>query len=113
MEQHTPGPWKIAEAVESKRIQSIRRIRAVNDPRSDHGAVCEVYGIDDGTVSAANAALIAAAPELLESLSLLLEACSVIPRTTFTRSQHESFEKIIQKCNSTVTKARSQHREGS
>jgi hypothetical protein len=65
---HTPGPWHLAEAVEGKFTKTnLRRIRSEQEGL-EHGAVCEVYGIADGTEAAANARLIAAAPELLEAL---------------------------------------------
>lgn len=65
---HTPGPWVLAEVVESRfQKTEMRRIRAEKEG-FDHGAVCEVYGVRDGSIAAANARLIAAAPELLEAL---------------------------------------------
>jgi hypothetical protein len=73
-EPHTPGPWQIAETVGDKHHQTaMRRIRCENEG-NEHGAVCEVYGIRDGTVAAANAQLIAAAPELLEQLTQLADS---------------------------------------
>lgn len=45
----------------------MRRVRSAKEGL-EHGAVCEVYGVRDGSVAAANARLIAAAPELLAVL---------------------------------------------
>jgi hypothetical protein len=67
---HTPGPWMIAEAVDSKYKTNMRRIRSEREGL-DHGAVCEVYGTQDGTEASANAALIAAAPEMLSALEAI------------------------------------------
>jgi len=68
---HTPGPWRVAEACATKYQQtSMRRIRSEKEGM-EHGAVCEVYGIADGSEAAANARLIASAPELLGALERL------------------------------------------
>ena len=70
--KHTPGPWLIAESVASRHaITNMRRIRSKNEGL-EHGAVCDVYGIQDGSEASANASLIAAAPDLLEALQGIL-----------------------------------------
>lgn len=70
----TAGPWQIAETVQNKFAPTdMRRVRAINEGL-EHGAVCEVYGIRDGSVAEANALLIAAAPELYDALASLLGA---------------------------------------
>jgi hypothetical protein len=72
--KHTPGPWILAETVENRfQKTDMRRVRAEHEG-TEHGAVCEVYGVRDGSTAAANARLIAAAPELLEALKRLLGA---------------------------------------
>ena len=38
-----------------------------------NGAVCEIYGIADGSEAHANACLIAAAPEVLQSLRAVIQ----------------------------------------
>lgn len=69
-DKHTPGPWIFAEAVEGRYTKTdMRRIRSASEG-FEHGAVCEVYGINDGTEACANARLIAAVPELLEALRI-------------------------------------------
>lgn len=74
MSKHTPGPWKLAEAVEGRYTKTnLRRIRSGCEG-TEHGAVCEVYGIADGTEAHANARLIAAAPDLLTAAKHLLAA---------------------------------------
>lgn len=72
MNKHTPGPWFLAEKVEGKHtVTNLRRIRSEREGM-EHGAVCEVYGITDGSEAHANARLIAAAPDLLESLAFVI-----------------------------------------
>lgn len=72
--QHTPGPWFLAEEVKIKHtITNLRRIRSERE-RMNHGAVCEVYGIADGSEAHANSRLIAAAPDLLKALISLRAA---------------------------------------
>lgn len=72
MSKHTPGPWFLAEKVEGKHtVTNLRRIRSEREGM-EHGAVCEVYGIADGSEAHANARLIAAAPDLLESLAFVI-----------------------------------------
>lgn len=76
MSKHTPGPWLIAESVVSRHaITNMRRIRSKNEGL-EHGAVCDVYGIQDGSEASANARLIAAAPDLLEALQGMIEVVS-------------------------------------
>ncbi|CAB4154873.1 hypothetical protein UFOVP653_37 [uncultured Caudovirales phage] len=72
MTKHTPGPWFLAEKVEGKHTTTnMRRIRSEREGM-EHGAVCEVYGIADGSEAHANARLVASAPELLEALKNLV-----------------------------------------
>ena len=67
--KHTPGPWKIENHVDSF---AVRRITT----HADHAEIPEnrivietILSIHDGTLpNRANAALIAAAPEMLEAL---------------------------------------------
>ena len=73
MSKHTPGPWLIAESVVSRHaVTNMRRIRSKNEGL-EHGAVCDVYGIQDGSEASANARLIAAAPDLLDALKTIIE----------------------------------------
>ena len=72
MSKHTPGPWLIAESVVSRHaVTNMRRIRSKNEGL-EHGAVCDVYGIQDGSEASANARLIAAAPDLLAACEFAL-----------------------------------------
>ncbi len=69
---HTPAPWKVTDGYECKIIDADGIDR-----------VCTVNGSNDGNIQAANARLIAAAPELLEALKRCLEY--------FEPSMHEGF----------------------
>ena len=72
MSKHTPGPWFLGEKVQGKHtVTDLRRIRSEREGM-EHGAVCEVYGIADGSEAHANARLIAAAPDLLEALAFVI-----------------------------------------
>lgn len=74
MSAHTPGPWVLAEAVENRfQKTDMRRVRAAHES-FEHGAVCEVYGIRDGSVAGCNARLIVMAPELLAALIGMIES---------------------------------------
>lgn len=70
MSKHTPGPWEAGNGeVTTQQIEgrSFRRIAAVQD----YGMGC-LPEVDE-----ANAHLIAAAPDLLESLRRLLDCCEL------------------------------------
>lgn len=93
--QHTPGPWVIAESVGNKHTTSqMRRIRCANEGL-EHGAICEVYGVRDGTIAAANATLIASAPDLLAALQTLERA--IANNEPFSRTEHEQARAAIAK----------------
>jgi len=71
--KYTPGPWRIAELQGGNvREEKRRLIRPVDDKNYEFGAVAYVYG-DESKINKANAALIAAAPDLLEALKLMVE----------------------------------------
>ncbi len=65
MGQYTPGPWRVG-GVEDLRHGRGRQIAA------DDAKICVVYGVRDSDVKA-NARLIAAAPEMLEALKMVLQ----------------------------------------
>lgn len=67
MSRHTPGPWVIAERVKTARIDNARMVRPADHCNYEHGATAII-----GT-SEADANLIAAAPELLASLQIMVD----------------------------------------
>ncbi len=82
--KHTPGPWFVDCDGDGKQNSGWT---STHEEVSDDD-VCEVYGgnCDDDETRAANAALIAAAPELLEALrpfAELLESPDEWPDETF------------------------------
>ena len=92
MSRHTPGPWFLAEKVEGKHtVTNLRRIRSERE-KMEHGAVCEVYGIADGSEAHANARLIAAAPELLEGHHTALQIIQGDLREALHGDSVEAFE---------------------
>ena len=95
MSKHTPGPWLIAESVVSRHaVTNMRRIRSKNEGL-EHGAVCDVYGIQDGSEASANARLIAAAPDLLDALIEIVSA----------DDSHELTQKHIESARAAIAKA--------
>lgn len=67
MSKHTPGPWVTAERIKTARIDDARMVRPADHCNYKHGATAIV-----GT-SEADANLIAAAPELLVALQLMVD----------------------------------------
>jgi hypothetical protein len=67
--KHTPGPWNVRRMIP----ESSEYLRCIKTPDFEHIAhVCDLEGASDEAL--ANAALIAAAPDLLAALSRLLES---------------------------------------
>lgn len=93
---HTPGPWVLAEVVESRfQKTEMRRVRAEKEG-FDHGAVCEVYGVRDGSIAAANARLIAAAPELLEALEKRAQVDAAYAQLALSDVDPDTHERLLQ-----------------
>lgn len=67
MNDHTPGPWEVGPMHNTVRPADIATRR---DNPNNGCAICTLYGDDDRP---ANARLIAAAPDLLLALQLILE----------------------------------------
>lgn len=67
MSAHTPGPWVVTSAEQPDDLVTSTHAQGLDDD------VCEVYGGNDDLdeVRAANARLIASAPDLLEALKAL------------------------------------------
>lgn len=72
MSKHTPGPWVLHVAENGRgTISAITRCAGM-----DH--IAEVYGAN-GEERGANARLIAAAPEMLETLTWIRDNCTGLP----------------------------------
>ncbi len=65
MSKHTPGPWLVSRSID-KRTATHVRTEAKLPGASDGVSVCRITYVDDR--AAANACLIAAAPDMLEAL---------------------------------------------
>ena len=89
MSKHTPGPWSVGEVSHKKQRVDIDSLHA--DQTVGHQTwrgLARAYGCEDmpaeGTaVMLANARLIAAAPELLEALKVLVENGGIGPEQMF------------------------------
>ena len=72
MSKHTPGPWTVSETQgDNIRSPKIVLIRPIDDHKYKHGAIAYVYG-NESVECKSNAVLIAAAPELCDSLEWAL-----------------------------------------
>jgi hypothetical protein len=65
--KHTPGPWLISERVKTARLDNALMVRPADHHNYEYGATAII------ATSEADARLVAAAPELLESLQQLIE----------------------------------------
>lgn len=78
MSKHTPGPWILRKW---KSEVGAHAVDATDPSDGQNFGVCDVWGINNDKVlcdiSAANARLIAAAPELLEALRELADGYSM------------------------------------
>lgn len=63
MSGHTPGPWWISKPMQNSHVQFVR----AEGPGSNRGAVAKIYTYRGMDAAAADAHLIAAAPDLLEA----------------------------------------------
>lgn len=73
---HTPGPWRYSETEclrPDMAFAIVKDAESVDGPYSEH--IAEVHFSTRRAHSRADAALIAAAPELLACLDMLFEAC--------------------------------------
>lgn len=72
--KHTPGPWEISESSHVEGAGEYKRIQQPNFGGDIVGLVCISHKLNSDLNASgyANAALIAAAPELLESLQKML-----------------------------------------
>jgi len=69
---HTPGPWRITDEIDRFHGGEFIRYGGINDAKTGPVAVvCDFNRYDRDDERKANAALIAAAPELLAFLKLL------------------------------------------
>jgi hypothetical protein len=78
MTQHTPGPWELSEAKYKEGFGTYRRVEQVEQFGDVVASVCIRHTVNHTLNAAgdANARLIAAAPELLEALKLVVTIAS-------------------------------------
>ena len=71
---HTPGPWRVSGChLEQPRSENIHLLVEHGDESTSAPLIAEVYMDSDRLPTAANAKLIAAAPDLLEALEKLAD----------------------------------------
>lgn len=100
--KHTPGPWVFLEEGRTEEFPNAGRPLNICGPSDNSDLIAELYSCDDATVSTpraeaiANARLIAAAPELLEALQLIVQwdDCGLAP-----------IETLIYKARAAIAKA--------
>lgn len=99
MKKHTPGPWSPAfytvtpEMLERFTVGSVHHAVAVNDrPQEPNGLLVALCGDEDGldSQSAADARLIAAAPEMLEALQGVLDQIGDCFRDVWRNNDHDT-----------------------
>lgn len=84
---HTPGPWKSYESSERSPFPAGCPVEVGTEVGrgAKTGTICEINAQGDGkyepAVTAANAYLIAAAPDLLEACRLTLELFASLPNS--------------------------------
>lgn len=71
--KHTPGPWKF-NVGKNSRIQGLPVIRIYSDTADD---MVLDFAFANGDIDLANAALIAAAPEMLEALHHIVDQAQI------------------------------------
>ena len=92
--KHTPGPWAILKGYDDTVEVSASRPCRINNISAGTPLICDVYQHPefDGFSSQANADLIAAAPELLESCKSLLTLTQLIANETYDDEAMVEFE---------------------
>ena len=99
--RHTPGPWETG--CQLSKVQ-------VNPPGWNQPmfiADCDVaWGPSTEDEKCANAQLIAAAPDLLSSLSLLLRTCQDAHRHGWVKSEREAIQFAAVEAQAAIAKAR-------
>lgn len=74
--KHTPSPWAVSKGYDGSISVSATRPYRINNISAGTPIICDVYQHPefDSFSGAANARLIAAAPELLEALKAMIDA---------------------------------------
>jgi acetylornithine deacetylase/succinyl-diaminopimelate desuccinylase-like protein len=90
MNKHTPAPWAVREVINSN--VPGQRAFAIDFNEDQEQVVDFVY-------EEADAHLIAAAPDLIEALDLLLDKA-------YKQNFNDSYHEILEKCEAAIAKAR-------
>jgi hypothetical protein len=97
--QHTPGPWAVRDHWADEGAFEVYPTRGGEPKIGQWSALAEVpeYGPNDAPEAEANARLIAAAPDLLEALELMLENLDAMYVVSPASSAHKKARAAIAK----------------
>lgn len=92
--KHTPGPWAISKGYDGSISVSATRPYRINNISAGTPIICDVYQHPefDSFSGAANARLIAAAPEMLEACKNLLNLTQLIANEAYDDESLVEFE---------------------
>ena len=99
MNKHTPGPWHVESMIDYGR-DIYAGDRWIGQANNDHGTDINESGFPSNSECDANASLIAAAPDLLEALEVIIrdgrlqtfedrEKCRAIARAAIAKARGE------------------------
>jgi hypothetical protein len=95
--KHTPGPWQLTSV--PFELRNMDSVAAIYGPLTKDGGACFICDISrsPGDKEAeANAKLIAASPELLEALEMLVNSIGFAKLNKTDKGQHDTaFEKAL------------------
>lgn len=96
--QFTPGPWQTGQ---ERQNQYTAHCIGIDSDSAGVSNLAEVFGDDkDDETMRANAALIAAAPDMYETLNALIEKCLRTADTTLMHTELYNAQQAIQKATS-------------
>jgi len=114
--KHTPGPWKAVDVRDARNNPSGYAVwQDIERPFSDSPRGNKICATPDGTTpqNKANAALIAAAPELLEALEMLVvtdndKSCPYCTKTEWGEEKHDE-DCVYHRAYKIIAKARGEN----
>ena len=107
--KHTPGPWKAVDVRDARNNPSGYAVwQDIERPFSDSPRGNKICATPDGTTpqNKANAALIAAAPELLGALEDLFKHCAMIHKYWGDSCNQKEADAAIAAARNIITKAK-------
>ena len=102
MNKHTPGPWKVQKP--DHFVDGLSHFVVSDHPSVSYFHIAEMGTHDGREQAAANARLIAAAPEMLEALELINGYCHAGMMSN-ELGKHVKLEQIADICRDLIQKA--------